>query len=77
LRIFEYAASLAWVGRIFWFLPFGGAGRAIEMMNRPAEEEFHYQRPEGIPEADLTDEERKAAADRIVREDAIRRAKGE
>ena len=77
LRFFYVMSGLAWFARTFWYLPIGGAPRAIDAVNDDDEPAFHYHPPPGIPEADLSDEQRVAAAERMKREDAIRRAKGE
>jgi hypothetical protein len=76
-RFFYVMSGLAWVSRMLWFLPIGSTGRAIHEVTKDDDEEFHYQRPAGIPEADLTDEEREAAVARIKQEESIRRARRE
>jgi hypothetical protein len=77
LRFLHIVSGLAWISQVFWFLPGRSTGRAIDSVTRDDEPGSHYHPPPGIPEADLSDEQREAAAERMKREDAIRRAKGE
>jgi len=55
----------------------GSARRAIEAVNKDDDDGFHYHPPPGIPEADLPENHRRAAVERMKREQAIRRARGE
>ena len=74
-RFFYVISGLAWVSRMLWFLPIGSTGRAIHEVTKDDEPGSHYHPPPGIPEADLTEEERIAAVERVKQEDAIRRAR--
>jgi hypothetical protein len=77
LRFFHVMTGLAWVSRMFLFMPARSAGRAIELMTKDDEPGAHYHPPPGIPEADLTEDEREAAVRRIQQDQAIRKARGE
>lgn len=74
LRAFEWSMR-----RFDWFLNLSRspAPGADGMATRPALEEDDRKPSHGLPEAELPDSAREAAADRIKREDAIRRARGE
>lgn len=76
-RFFYVISGLAWVMRVFLYLPTRTSGRAIQELTKDDEPPYRYSPPAGIPEADLTDEQREAAVERIKREQAIRRARGE
>jgi hypothetical protein len=73
MRLWEALLSLTAVPRLF------GLAKAQEIDQRvaaeeAAEEEAHHPW-RGIPEADLTDEKREAAARQMHQEDAERRAR--
>lgn len=76
IRLLYVVSGLAWVARVFWYLPIGSARRAIDAVNRDDEPGFHYHPPPGIPEADLTDEQRESAVRRMKQDESIRRARG-
>lgn len=76
-RFFYVMSGLAWVLSTFRFLPIGSVGRALDAVTKDDEPGSHYHPPPGIPEADLTDEQREAAAARIKQEESLRRARGE
>lgn len=76
-RFLYVMSGLAWVMQVFLYLPTRTSGRAIQELTKDDDPGAHYQRPPGIPEADLTDDQREAAVERIKREQAIRRARGE
>ena len=64
LKFLTYMASLAWLGRVFLILPFGRSAQIRDVINEE-DEGFHYVRPAGIPEADLTSEQRKEALEQV------------
>ena len=76
-RFFYVMSGLVWVSNLLRFLPIGSTRRAIHEVTKDDEPGFHYHPPPGLPEADLADEEREAAAQHIKQEDALRRARGD
>jgi hypothetical protein len=56
---------MMWLSRVFVFLTPRSAKRALDIITEPEDEGFHYQPPPGIPEADLTEQERKLAAEQL------------
>jgi hypothetical protein len=79
-RIFRFlyvASGLAWIANMLCFLPSGRVKQAVDVVTSDRNASFHYMPPPGIPDADLTDDERESAVQRIKQEQAIRRARGE
>jgi hypothetical protein len=64
-RFLYVASGMAWMSRILWFVNLRGSMRAMDMVNKDDEQGFHYSPPAGIPEADLTERERKEAAEQL------------
>jgi hypothetical protein len=76
-RFFYVMSGMVWFAQVFRYLPVGSSRRAIETATKDDESGSHYHPPPGIPEADLTEEQRDAAVRRMKSEDAIRRAHGD
>ena len=73
-RFFYVGSGLAWFLSAAWFMSPRTSKKAFDVLTSDPDAPAHYHPPEGIPEADLTEEERKLALEQMRwREDSIKK----